>query len=118
MRGRDTINSAYTHEDIGTFAVTVTGAPASLAADLLATAFAGLEATWKTFFGANYPKVADTAMLTITAGAAASGIVRVASAGVTFATEPIAANTKTTLFVQDLSKIRLQTADAVLRVEW
>jgi hypothetical protein len=118
VAGKNAVDSRYSHTDGGTFDVIVSGSPASLAADILATGFAGDQAAWKSFFGANYPNLPETALIQITAGAAASGFVRVASDGVTFATRPIQATQTVTLFCHDLSKYRLQTADAVLTVEW
>lgn len=118
MPGKGAVDSRYSHSDGGTFALTVTGTPASLAADVLATGFGGDQTVWKSFFGAVYPKVPESALIQITAGAAASGFRRVASSGVTFATRSIPATGTATLFCHDLSKYQLQTADAVLTVEW
>ena len=71
MPGKGAVDSRYSHSDGGTFALTVTGTPASLAADVLATGFGGDQTVWKSFFGAVYPKVPESALIQITAGAAA-----------------------------------------------
>lgn len=118
MAGKNAVDSRYSHSDVGTFTLTATGPPASIAADLLANAFGASEALWKSFFGANYPKVPETSLIQISAGGSDSGFVRVASSGVTFGTRVIPANTTVTLFGHDLSKYRIQTAGAVLTVEW
>lgn len=118
MGGRPAKDSYYSHTNIGTFAVTVSGSPASLAADILATGFAASQTAWQSFFGAQYPKIPDSAMCILSAGSTDSGFKRVASTGVTFATEVLKANAKTQLFINDLSLIQLQSADGTLRIEW
>lgn len=119
MSGRARVDSVYSHDSFrAPFAVTITGTPASLAADILHTGFADSQTAWSAYFGANYPRLPDTAVWYISTGSNASGLTSVASSGVTFATEAIPANSRSApSFLNDLSKVKLATADATLVIE-